>query len=346
MLPACSGTRAAARPRRRFPFSQPLAGQCGFPVQRAPGPFGGASRSSTCRGSSPRRSSCLVAIHAPALDLLSPGARFRAAARIRRRAGALDRRLRTRRGSKRSCSEAGAGLSAAGGGAAAGARALHRRRGAAKPWTALTYAFLHGSWAHVLLNSVWLAAFGTPVARRCGGLRFLLLGALCAVGGAVAHVVVHPLSVAPDGRRLGGRLGLDGGRGAVRLRAGTGRVARLAGSAKPTSGRGRASASSSRNRARRDVPRGLVRDQPPLRARRRAARRDRRLRSPGRRISAASSSGCCCFPGSTAASRARMACAMRRRRSHAVAHLPAPRDALPPWSIEAPPSAPGARRKR
>ena len=40
-----------------------------------------------------------------------------------------------------------------------------------RPWTALTYAFLHGSWAHVLINSVWLAAFGTPIARRCGAGR-------------------------------------------------------------------------------------------------------------------------------------------------------------------------------
>jgi len=67
----------------------------------------------------------------------------------------------------------------------------------AKPWTALTYAVLHGSWAHVLLNAVWLAAFGTPVARRCGAWRFLLLGAACAVAGAAAHVVTDPLSVAP-----------------------------------------------------------------------------------------------------------------------------------------------------
>jgi membrane associated rhomboid family serine protease len=67
----------------------------------------------------------------------------------------------------------------------------------AKPWTALTYAFLHGSWPHVFLNSVWLAAFGTPVARRCGGPRFLVLGGLGAVGGAVAHALSHSLSVAP-----------------------------------------------------------------------------------------------------------------------------------------------------
>lgn len=69
--------------------------------------------------------------------------------------------------------------------------------GSPKPWTALTYAFLHGSWGHVLLNGVWLAAFGTPVARRCGAIRFLILGALAAVGGALAHALVHPLGVAP-----------------------------------------------------------------------------------------------------------------------------------------------------
>lgn len=69
--------------------------------------------------------------------------------------------------------------------------------GGVKPWTALTYALLHSSWSHVLLNGFWLAAFGTPVARRCGAPRFLLLGALAAVGGAVAHALVHPLSAVP-----------------------------------------------------------------------------------------------------------------------------------------------------
>ena len=58
---------------------------------------------------------------------------------------------------------------------------------AGKPWTAVTYAFLHGSWAHVLINSVWLAAFGTPIARRCGGFRFLVLALASAVGGALLY---------------------------------------------------------------------------------------------------------------------------------------------------------------
>ncbi|HEV2557023.1 MAG TPA: rhomboid family intramembrane serine protease [Microvirga sp.] len=64
-------------------------------------------------------------------------------------------------------------------------------------WTGLTYALLHGSWGHVLMNSVWLAAFGTPVARRCGPARFALLAGATALGGAVAHALVHPMSALP-----------------------------------------------------------------------------------------------------------------------------------------------------
>lgn len=69
--------------------------------------------------------------------------------------------------------------------------------GGARPWTALTYAFLHGSWAHVLINSVWLAAFGTPIARRCGAGRFLVLAAACAIGGAVLYAYMNALQVLP-----------------------------------------------------------------------------------------------------------------------------------------------------
>lgn len=66
-----------------------------------------------------------------------------------------------------------------------------------RPWSALTYALLHGSWMHVGLNSVWLAAFATPVVRRCGTGRSLVLFAATAIGGAVAHWIAHPLGVQP-----------------------------------------------------------------------------------------------------------------------------------------------------
>ncbi len=57
-------------------------------------------------------------------------------------------------------------------------RDLHALSGGAKLWTLLTYAFLHGSWTHVLLNTIWLIAFGPPVARRFGAPRFLAFMAL------------------------------------------------------------------------------------------------------------------------------------------------------------------------
>ena len=69
--------------------------------------------------------------------------------------------------------------------------------GEARYWSPLSYALLHGSWTHVLLNGVWLAAFGTPVARRCGAVRFWALAIAAALGGAAAHYAVHSSSVMP-----------------------------------------------------------------------------------------------------------------------------------------------------
>jgi membrane associated rhomboid family serine protease len=67
----------------------------------------------------------------------------------------------------------------------------------AKLWTGLSYALFHGSWSHVLMNSVWLAAFGTPVARRCGVWRFLLLASVTAFAGALVFVLMNPLQALP-----------------------------------------------------------------------------------------------------------------------------------------------------
>jgi len=68
--------------------------------------------------------------------------------------------------------------------------------GGPKLWTLATYAFLHGSWTHVGVNCVWLAAFGPPIARRLGGGRFLLFFLVTSVGGALAHwaFALHDLS--------------------------------------------------------------------------------------------------------------------------------------------------------
>ena len=64
----------------------------------------------------------------------------------------------------------------------------------AGPWT---YAFLHGGFAHLIVNMVWLAAFGSPLANRIGAARFVafwLVTSLAAVG---LHFVLHPFDPAP-----------------------------------------------------------------------------------------------------------------------------------------------------
>ncbi len=55
----------------------------------------------------------------------------------------------------------------------------------------VTYAFLHGGVTHILINAVWMLAFGSAVARRIGDRRFLLFFAACAAAGAGTHLAFH-----------------------------------------------------------------------------------------------------------------------------------------------------------
>ena len=59
-------------------------------------------------------------------------------------------------------------------------------------FTLFSYGFLHGDWSHVILNSVWLLAFGAPVARRMGAARFLLLYFICVVLAGFGQVLATP----------------------------------------------------------------------------------------------------------------------------------------------------------
>ncbi|MFU0504594.1 rhomboid family intramembrane serine protease [Pseudaminobacter sp. NGMCC 1.201702] len=60
-----------------------------------------------------------------------------------------------------------------------------------------TYAFLHGGVAHLLVNMIWLAAFGSPLANRLGALRFSLFWAVSGLAAAGLHYGLHPLDQAP-----------------------------------------------------------------------------------------------------------------------------------------------------
>lgn len=58
-------------------------------------------------------------------------------------------------------------------------------------WSPLTYSFLHGGMAHLVVNSIWLAAFGSIVARRIGAWRFCLFWLMAAVAAASLHLALH-----------------------------------------------------------------------------------------------------------------------------------------------------------
>jgi membrane associated rhomboid family serine protease len=54
-----------------------------------------------------------------------------------------------------------------------------------RPWTLLSYMFVHGGVVHGLLNMLLLFAFGPPVERRMGGRGFILFYMYCGVGAAL-----------------------------------------------------------------------------------------------------------------------------------------------------------------
>ncbi|MEO1199128.1 MAG: rhomboid family intramembrane serine protease [Pseudomonadota bacterium] len=59
-------------------------------------------------------------------------------------------------------------------------------------WVApATHALLHASFVHLAVNALWLIAFGAPLARRFGAVRFALFSGLAAVAGACAHLAAH-----------------------------------------------------------------------------------------------------------------------------------------------------------
>ncbi len=61
----------------------------------------------------------------------------------------------------------------------------------------VSHVFLHGDWPHVVLNSLWLLAFGPIVARRFGAPLFILFFLVCGVAGAGAYLLLNWGSPAP-----------------------------------------------------------------------------------------------------------------------------------------------------
>ncbi len=58
-----------------------------------------------------------------------------------------------------------------------------------RPWTILTYMFVHGGFFHVLINMLMLFFFGPPLEERWGGKEFIKYYAICGVGGALFNLI-------------------------------------------------------------------------------------------------------------------------------------------------------------
>ncbi len=70
--------------------------------------------------------------------------------------------------------------------------------GAGPRWLSLLgYGLLHAGLAHLAMNCLWLIVFGSPLARRLGGVRFVSILGLGTVAGAFAHILTHGADVAP-----------------------------------------------------------------------------------------------------------------------------------------------------
>jgi len=61
-----------------------------------------------------------------------------------------------------------------------------------RPWTLVTYMFLHGGWGHIFFNMLALYFFGPRLEARLGGKDFLILYFLSGMGGAVFSFFFAP----------------------------------------------------------------------------------------------------------------------------------------------------------
>ncbi len=74
----------------------------------------------------------------------------------------------------------------------------------------VTHTLIHGDAMHLIGNTFLLLAFGAPVARRVGALRYILMFLICATAGALAHLLVDPRGDIPVVGASGAISGLMG----------------------------------------------------------------------------------------------------------------------------------------
>ena len=75
----------------------------------------------------------------------------------------------------------------------------------------VTYQFLHGGWVHLGVNMLSLAAFGAPVERTLGPVRFLLFYLTAGIVAGAVHVMFFADSSDPVIGASGAISGIFGG---------------------------------------------------------------------------------------------------------------------------------------
>jgi len=74
----------------------------------------------------------------------------------------------------------------------------------------VTHLFVHADVLHLTINGAWLLAFGTPIAKRLGALRFFLFTFSCGIAGALFFLALHPGLMSPVIGASGAIAGLMG----------------------------------------------------------------------------------------------------------------------------------------
>jgi len=77
--------------------------------------------------------------------------------------------------------------------------------------TLLTSMFLHGGWAHLGGNMLYLWIFGDNIERMVGQLRFLVFYVVCGVAAGLAHILANSGSMVPTVGASGAISGVLGG---------------------------------------------------------------------------------------------------------------------------------------
>jgi membrane associated rhomboid family serine protease len=78
------------------------------------------------------------------------------------------------------------------------------------PWQLVTYAFLHGGFAHLFFNGFALYMFGPDIERLLGTRRYLVYFFTAVVGAALTQLLVLRLMDGPDAPTIGASGGVFG----------------------------------------------------------------------------------------------------------------------------------------